>query len=188
MPEPDLLLTGAEVQAVTNRTMPSALADAIAVMATGAVRDYCGWRVAKTAAETFTVRSSGSAALFLPSLHVVSVDSVTEDGVVLAASDFEWDAGGVLERVGVAGWKTGRRTVTVTVTHGYESCPGGVAQAVASSVARGAFTPAGGIASETALGQTFVYSRMTAGGLAAGQMFVGDELARLDQHRIPASR
>lgn len=187
----DLLLTAAEIQDVTNRDMPTELAEAIARMATEAVRDYCGWRVAKIATETVTVASRGGHSLFLPTLNIVSISQVTENGEHIAEpDDFDWDESGILYRGGRGrrSWYRGRRAVQVTLTHGYEKCPGGVAQAVASAVARGALVPAGGIASEAAANQSFVYSRMSAGGLAAGAMFVGEELERLDVHRLRNNR
>lgn len=186
----DLLLTATEIQDVTNRDMPTGLAQAIAQMATDAVRDYCGWRVAKTATETVTVASRGGHSLFLPSLNIVSIGNVTENGVTIAEpADYDWDESGILYRGGRGNrrWHTGRRAVTVTLTHGYEKCPGGIAQAIASAVARGALVPAGGLTSESAIGQNFTYSR-TSSGLAAGAMFVDDELLRLDVHRLRANR
>ncbi|WP_102193206.1 hypothetical protein [Microbacterium aurantiacum] len=189
MPETsDLLLTDQEVQAVTNEPLSAAQAAAVAVQATEAVRDRCGWRVAKPADETFTLSSRGGRLLFLPSLHVNSVATLTENGEPLTAgTDFDWDENGVIERIGRR-WPRGRRLIVATINHGYDTCPGGIAQAIAAAVARGVLAPAGGIASETAIGQSIVYSRMSAGGLAAGAMFVDDEFTRIDEHRLRASR
>jgi len=184
---PDLLITAAEIQKVTNRAFTGDTAEAIAVMATSAVRDFCGWRVAKRRTETVTVRTRGRGIILLPSLHVHAITSVSVNGELLTASQFDWDESGVLERVG-GRWPTARRAVQVTIDHGYETCPGGIAQSIAAAVARGVFVPAGGIASEAAMGQSYVYSRMSAGGLAAGQMFVTDELDRINPHRIGMSR
>ena len=187
-PPQDLLLTAEEVQSVTNETLSEAQAQSIAAQATDAVRDYCGWRVAKPAVETFVVSSRGGRRLFLRSLHVNSVTTLSENGRTLTeGEDFDWDENGVLERLH-GRWAAGRRAVVVTINHGYATCPGGISQAIAASVARGVLVPAGGIASETAIGQSIVYSRMSAGGLAAGAMFVSDELGRLDMHRLRASR
>ncbi len=186
--QPDLLLTADEIQAVTNRDMSTELAKAIAALATDAVRDYCGCRVAKTATETITLASRGTRSIFLPSLHIVSVDAVTENGHSLALTDgYDWDDVGILHRVGRRSWHAGRRSVEVTVTHGHPRCPGGIATAIASAVARGAFTPAGGVVSEGALGQTNQYGR-TASGAAVDMAFTPEELLRLNAHRIGASR
>jgi hypothetical protein len=181
----DVLLKPEEIAKVTNRDLPSEVAEAISINASGAVRDYCGWRIAKTLQETFTLTARGSRLLFLPSLHVVSVDSVTEDGEEIDSSLYEWDDNGVLERIS-GRWARGRRAITVTITHGHAKCPGTIARVIAASVQRGAFVPAGGITGETAIGQTIQYSRV--GGMAATDAFTPDELARLDQFRIGNSR
>lgn len=187
-PEPDLLLTPEEVQAVTNETLSAEQAASISAQATDAVRDHCGWRIARPADETFNLSSRGGHLLFLPSLQVNNVASLTENGQPLTAgTDYDWDENGTLERLD-GRWKRGRRNITITINHGYETCPGGIAQAIAAAVARGVLVPAGGIASETAIGQSIVYSRMSAGGLAAGAMFVDDEITRLDVHRLKAHR
>lgn len=185
----DLLLTAGEVQAVTNTPLSTETAASIAAMASSAIRDYCGWRIAAAASETVTLRSSGRGwLLFLPTLHLNSITSLTENGVPLTAGvDFDWDEDGILERLGRR-WAAGRRAVVVTMNHGYPECPGSIAQAIAASVARGDLAPAGGVASETAIGQSIVYSRMSAGGLSAGQMFVSDELERINDHRLRSAR
>lgn len=188
-PTLDLLLTVEEVQAVTTEPLSPSEAASIATQATAAVRDHCGWRVAKPADEEFTLSSRGGRLLVLPSLQVNDILSLTEDGEPLTAgTDFEWDSNGIIERLGHRPWSRGRRSIVATINHGYAVCPGGIAQAIAAAVARGVLAPAGGIASETAIGQSIVYSRMSAGGLAAGAMFVSEEMSRLDAHRIPVSR
>jgi hypothetical protein len=181
----DVLLKADEIAAVTNRDLPTSVAEAISVLASGAVRDHCGWRVAKTAEETFTVTSRGTRLLFLPSLHIVSVVSVTEDGETVDPSLYEWDDNGVIERT-TGKWARGRRAITVTVTHGHAKCPATIARIIAASVQRGAFVPSGGITGETAIGQTIQYSRV--GGMAATDAFTPDELERLEQYRIGSSR
>lgn len=186
-PDTDLLLTHTEVQNVTNTPLSASEAASIAAQATEAVRDYCGWRVAKPKTETLTLPSRGGRSIFLPTLHVNDITAVTVDGRTLTADEFDWDESGILERVS-GRWPRGRRAVTVTLNHGYAACPGGISQAISAAVARGVLVPAGGIASETAIGQSIVYSRMSAGGLVAGAMFVADELERLDRHRLQASR
>lgn len=181
----DVLLKSTEIANVTNRELPTKVAEAISVLASGAVREYCGWRVAKTLQETITVTSRGSRLIFLPSLHVVSVDEVTENGDVVDPSGYEWDENGVLERVS-GRWARGRRAITVKLTHGHAKCPATIARIIAAAVQRGAFVPAGGITAETAIGQSFQYSRVD--GMAATDAFTPDELARLDQFRIGNSR
>ncbi|MBM3715084.1 MAG: hypothetical protein FJW64_04990 [Actinobacteria bacterium] len=189
MGEPDVMFSGAEIQKITNREMPDAAAESLALLATQAVRDYCGWRVAKRTLETIKLSPKrGRRTFFLPTLHLHAVTAVTIGGVAVAVDDIDWDQDGTLEVHGRYHWPDRRRAVEITIDHGHEHTPGGIAQAIAAAVARGALVPAGGIASETAIGQSYVYSRMSAGGLVAGAMFVRDELDRLEPYRIPVSR
>lgn len=87
------------------------------------VRGYCGWHIAPQVTETFVIDGSGSS-IFIPTLRLVSVTALTVDGVVLTSeqlSGLDWSASGI-----ITGQRTSRRprSVTATVTHGYESCPG----------------------------------------------------------------
>lgn len=187
--QPDVMFTGEEIQEITNRAMNTEQAAALAQLATDAVRDYCGWRVATRKTETLHLTPRRESRLiFLPTLKLHAVTHVALGGVAVATDDIDWDDTGVLEIHGRYAWPTRRRSLSVTIDHGHERAPGGIAQAIAASVARGALVPAGGIASETAIGQSYVYSRMSAGGLAAGAMFVRDELDRLDPYRVPVGR
>ncbi len=186
--EPDLLFNRAEIQEITNREMRDEQADALAVLATSAVRDYCGWRIAKRKVEVLHLTPRrGSRLLFLPTLKLHDITAVTVGGVNVDPDDIDWDHTGVLEVHGRYAWPTRRRSIAVTIDHGHPATPGGIAQAIAASVARGALVPAGGIAAESAVGQSYTYSR-TSSGLAAGAMFVRDELERLDPHRLQVSR
>ncbi|EYT56032.1 hypothetical protein H490_0103925 [Leucobacter sp. UCD-THU] len=183
----DLLLTPAEIQSLSNRPLTAALATALARSATGAVRDHCGWRVAKTAEETFTLTARSRTLLAVPSLHLVEVITLTERGrPLIAGIDFDWDENGILERIRGT-WSSKRRGITVHVRHGYEQCPEGIGQSIATAVARGTLTPVGNVVSETTLGASLSFGRGP-GGTAAGIMFLPHELARLDAHRIASSR
>ena len=81
------------------------------------VRAYCGWHIAPEVTETVTVDGNGSGVAVLPTLHLVDLDSITDDGT--AVSDPEWSTFGVVERV----WTRKRRGVVATITHGYEGWP-----------------------------------------------------------------
>lgn len=190
-PEPalDLLLKPEEIQDVTNKQMPVPIAASIAVLATDAVRDYCGWRVAKAEEETITVTGTGRDRIFLPTLHLNGVVMLTDqrDGdPLIEGTDFDWDFHGVVDRIGRR-WSTHRRGITAVVNHGYEKCPGGIAQAIAAAVARGTLAPAAGVTAESTLSASVQYSRAQSGA-AAGSIFLPHELAQLDAHRIPQTR
>jgi hypothetical protein len=186
--DPDLMFTVEEIQAITNKPLPAAMALSLAVVATDLVRDWCGWRVAKPATETLTVSGRGSSRVFLPTLHINSVTLVSErdTGELVVGKGFDWDTHGVLDRLG-GKWGRKRRSIVAILNHGYQRCPGGVAQAIAAAVARGTLAPAAGVTGETTLGQAIQYSR-AASGAAAGSIFLPHELEMLEPFRIPVSR
>ncbi len=188
-PDLDLLMTPDEIQTVTNQALPQAIATSLAILATRAVRDYCGWRVAKPADETFTITGTGRPRLFIPSLMINSVDEIIDGrgtDPLTADDDYDWDYHGVIDRHR-ARWTRQRRGITITINHGHDECPGGIAQALAAAVARGTLAPAAGVTAETTLSASVQYSRAQSGA-AAGSIFLPHELAMLDAHRIPQTR
>lgn len=110
----------------------SASADDRLDQAEALVRGFCGWHIAPSRTETVTLRGRGRSTLFLPSLHVTAVTSVTDDGVEVLGTDYEVSEPGVLTHLtGCWGWNT---DVVVTFTHGYSDAPlevAGVVQALA---------------------------------------------------------
>lgn len=86
------------------------------------IRDYCGWHIAPSVEETVLFDTQGPGLIFLPSLYVTAIGSVTVDGVAWDSSLFRWWGGGRLE----GSWPVGPRLVQVTFTHGYAACPGAV--------------------------------------------------------------
>lgn len=103
------------------------------------VRDYCGWHVAPVITETITLDGTGSRRLFLPSLKVLEVQSVTVKGEPLDAAAYSWTEAGILYRGG--GWPEGYRNVEVTLVHG--NPPEDVRWIVDAIVARLAVAPKG---------------------------------------------
>lgn len=86
--------------------------------AQAAVRSYCGWHIAPVVAETVFVNGPGGHLLLLPTLKLVSVTTVTNDGA--AVSDPEWSENGMIRH---CGWSRKLRGVEVSFTHGFEECP-----------------------------------------------------------------
>lgn len=80
------------------------------------VRADCGWHIAPAITETLKIRTYGNVIL-LPSLHVGSVASVTDNNGA-PVTGWELFDGGILELSdGPPAY------VNVTFTHGYASCP-----------------------------------------------------------------
>lgn len=104
------------------------------------VRAYCGWHIAPAVTETLTLDGKGGAILVLPSLRVTAITAVVADGVTLAAAAYSWSQSGLVERVG-ADWPRKFRSVAVTLTHGYATCPLEVRDFIQQLAENGAATP-----------------------------------------------
>lgn len=85
--------------------------------AVASVREYCGWHIAPEIDEEVTADGSGCAVQMLPTLRLVDLISITNDGV--AVSNPEWSAAGFVRGL----WTCRLRGVTATMRHGYEDWP-----------------------------------------------------------------
>ena len=99
-----------------------------------AIRAYCGWHIAPSITETVTLDGSGSYTLPLPTLHLTALSNVLNDGVAVTP---EWSEAGFARLATTwretwdegpswsgRGWTTKLRGVTLTMTHGFNDCPG----------------------------------------------------------------
>ena len=98
-----------------------------------AVERYCGWHVAPVAEDqTIILDGPGSPLLVLPTLNVVDITAVTEDGVSIDPSYLTWSKDGRVRKRTIAWWETTGQLhgyfwtntfqgIAVTLTHGYES-------------------------------------------------------------------
>lgn len=105
------------------------------------VREFCGWHIAPSrTGVTHTVRTYGGRDIFLPSMYVTAVSSVTEAGTTLTVDDdYTWLApSGVIRRVGY--WARDEE-VAVTFTHGYPFPPAAVVGIVQSVAQRAVDNP-----------------------------------------------
>jgi hypothetical protein len=88
--------------------------DAIVKAAAESVRRDAGWHIAPQVQQTVTVEPQGGVVL-LPSLHIVSVHSVTSDGQEV--TDWRFAESGVLHGTFPSG------PLKVVFTHGFSECP-----------------------------------------------------------------
>lgn len=84
------------------------------------IRDFCQWHIAPVLPEIVTVDGSGGRLVFLPTLRLVEVTSVTNGGTVLDPVPDSWSENGVLEG---GRWSTKRRGIVAEIVHGYEFFP-----------------------------------------------------------------
>lgn len=96
------------------------------------VRAYCGWHIAGYREDTLTLAGTGQRTLILPTLHLVEVLAVVQDGSPVDATSYQASDAGVLTH---DGWWGNRTEVTVTFVHGYQVVPPEVT-AVVQSVAQ----------------------------------------------------
>lgn len=81
------------------------------------VRGYCGWHIAPVITETVTLDGSGTHLMVLPSLQVVNLVSITNDG---APVDPEWSRSGMVR---LHCWTRRLRGVVAEVEHGFDEWP-----------------------------------------------------------------
>ena len=85
-----------------------------------AARRYCGWTVSPVVAnDVVTVDGSGGQVLSLPTLNLLSVSSIDEDGIEHAAADLRVSKLGLVRKRSGGRWTSAYGAVTATMTHGY---------------------------------------------------------------------
>jgi hypothetical protein len=109
------------------------------------IRAFCGWHIAPEVTETLTIDGPNGFVLHIPTLRLVDVVSITNDGN--AVDSPEWSRNGLVRRgypydpyYGVWTWKM--RGVVAEVTHGFEEWPEDLL-AVATAMAK---TPSAALA------------------------------------------
>lgn len=88
--------------------------------ALAAARRYCGWHVSpvRTNAEV-TVDGPGGRVLSLPTLNLVSVSEVDDDGVTVDSADLRVSRIGVVSKRSGGCWSAEFGAITATITHGF---------------------------------------------------------------------
>lgn len=141
--------------------------------ATANVRSYCGWHIAPSVSETVTLNGNGGKVLLLPSMYVTAVTAVTQDGITVADTDYDFDSAGILFNVGW--WGILPRSIEVTMTHGYAAVPD-VAAVILARVSRAQASPGAAVRV-----QAGPFSEQYESG---GAGFTGDEIATLNRYRL----
>jgi hypothetical protein len=89
--------------------------------ASGAIRAFCGWHVSQetVTAQVQPVLTGYLRTLWLPTLWLQSITSITENGVVLDPSVYAWRRSGKIVRASGYYWSTYADGVVVSYVHGY---------------------------------------------------------------------
>lgn len=122
--------------------------------ASGQVTDLCGWHIAPQQTDTVTVDGSGSPIQALPTLHLVDLVSVTEDGAAVDLTDAQWSAAGYMWRS--TPWTRKLRGVVAEIEHGFAETPPAAVAIVCAAAARG-LTVVPGVARESSGGESVSY-------------------------------
>lgn len=156
--------------------------------ACGAVVEYCGWHIAPVISETVTVDGTGTLIQTLPTLNLLSLDSVDENGLSLNVDHIDWSANGIMEKRRGNGWTARRRGIIAGITHGYASTPGWVTTLICAVAGRAFDTPLGRM-QETDGNQSITYAAPrtpTAEAAPPGTVvLLGFEKKMLDRIRVP---
>ncbi len=113
-------LTAADVASFTGGRLPANDATAeLLNAALAAARRYCGWHVSPVMEQTVTLDGPGGRVLSLPTLNLVSVAEIDDDGEVLTAADLRVARVGSVRKVSGGSWSQDLGSVTVKFTHGY---------------------------------------------------------------------
>lgn len=113
--------------------------------ASGAIRSYCGWSITREVVEDAELDSYGSPLLALPTLLLVSIESLYEwDTYLVDGTDFRWSRRGLIRRKPKGKtWPDDYSSVRASYTHGYEECPEEVAALCVSLAKRSDAVPTG---------------------------------------------
>lgn len=114
-------LTAADVDTYTNGRLAAADPATAAWLdrALKAARRYCGWRVTPPAVETVTLDGPGGRRLSLPTMHLVELQSLSEDGTSLDVDDLYVSALGLVRKKSGGCWSHRYGALEVTMNHGY---------------------------------------------------------------------
>ncbi len=108
--------------------------------AQAAAATYCGWHVTPVlAVNDMVLDGTGDTMLMLPTLKLVTLTSITEDGVALNLADLHWSAKGIIAKRSGLCWTSMLGGITATFSHGFASAADFDA-AVLSAIDRGSFS------------------------------------------------
>lgn len=150
--------------------------------ATKALQNYAGWHIAPPQDITL-VLDGGSNILYLPTLKLNSVASITVDGALLPTTDYEWSRITGNVRLKNSRWFADIWGGTViTFNSGFATVPTDLVQIVLQVSAQALSSPTG--ATREQAGQVSMQWATTAPGVSGGLSLLARDYETLDQYRI----
>ena len=145
------------------------------------IRAYCGWHVAPSVTRTITVDAYGGSTLLLPSMHVTDVAQLLLEGT--AVTRCRWSDTGVLVLLDGRSFPDLPRSVTVTMTDGWQPDEVPDVQALMLNVARRSASAPVNVASQSVNGSSVSYARMSDGSSMSVPLF-DSERVTLMRYRL----
>lgn len=160
-------------------------------VARSVARRFCGWHVTPVLEDDEVMLDGpGSALLVLPTLRLVELTGVVEDGVTLdVAADLFVSARGLVRKKSGACWSRNYGAIVVTMTHGYDEVDA-AAIAAGRDQAAGFNKAVASIAERDANGakpRTVGPFQWDSEKMADGSAFTVAERALLEQYRLESA-
>lgn len=150
--------------------------------ATKALQNYAGWHIAPAESVTL-ILDGGSSVLYLPTLKLNSVTSITVDGALQDVTSYEWSRVTGNVRVKNHGYfPDSWGGITVVFNSGHATVPADLKQIVLQVSAQALSSPTG--ATREQAGQVSMQWATTAPGVAGGLSLLGRDLAIIGHYRI----
>lgn len=153
--------------------------------ARSAARRFCGWHVTPVREDDVqTLDGPGSPLLVLPTLRLIELTSVVENGVTLdVATDLFVSARGLVRKRSGAWWSAEYGSIVVTMTHGFDEDPESVLSAADFNAAVASYAERSSGDRFKAVGP-FQYESEA---MAAGSAFSVVERSLLEQYRLESA-
>lgn len=173
----------ADVERYTSGRLAASNAETQRLLSAGltAARRFCGWHV--TLAENYevTLDGPGSTLLVLPTLKLVKLSGVVDDGLTLNVdTDLRVSARGLVSKRSGARWSRHFGAIKVTMDHGFDEAED-FNSAVLSFVDRSSFAATGGRPNQVG---PFRYDPEV---MAAASAFNAVERSLLEQYRLESA-
>lgn len=184
------LASPAQVEATTKGKLKAddlRVTDALAAVSRS-IRRRAGWHIFPVVtAHTLVLDGPGGAVLSLPTLKLITLTSITDDGTVLdPTADLRVSREtGLLKKRSGAHWSSHYGSINVVMDHGEDEVPD-LANLCIKLVARGLASPMG--ATREQAGALSVNWSMTTQGVAAGIVPSADERTLMDSYVLTGWR